>query len=61
MILDELNNSGCFSMTLAIDFIDRHGPSKEMRHQLQPKKTKVIKAVLAVYIATKDVLSALYY
>ena len=28
-------------MALAVDVIDRHGPSKEMRHHLQPKKTKV--------------------
>ena len=28
-------------MALAIDVIDRRGPSNEMRHQLQPKKTKV--------------------
>ena len=28
-------------MALAINVIDRCGPSNEMRHQLQPKKTKV--------------------
>ena len=28
-------------MTLAINVIDRHGPSNEMRRHLQPKKTKV--------------------
>ena len=28
-------------MVLAIDVIDRHGPSSKMRRQLQPKKTKV--------------------
>ena len=29
-------------MTLAVDVIDRWGPSNEMRRQLQPKKTKEI-------------------
>jgi len=28
-------------MALAIDVIDRHGPIKEMRRQLQPKRTKI--------------------
>ena len=28
-------------MGLAIDVIDRRDPSNEMRHQLQPNKTKV--------------------
>ena len=28
-------------MALAFDVIDRHGPSNEMRRQLQPKETKV--------------------
>ena len=28
-------------IALAIDVIDRRGPSNEMRHQLQPKKTEV--------------------
>ena len=28
-------------MALAVDVIDWHGPSNEMRRQLQPKKTKV--------------------
>ena len=28
-------------MALAINVIDRRGPSNKMRHQLQPKKTKV--------------------
>ena len=28
-------------MALVIYIIDRHDPSNEMRHQLQPKKTKV--------------------
>ena len=32
----------CFRfIALAIDVIDRRGPSNEMRRQLQPKKTKV--------------------
>ena len=31
----------CF-MALAVDFIDRRGPSSKMCHQLQPKKTKVM-------------------
>ena len=30
----------CF-MALAIDVIDRHGPSYEMCRHLQPKKTEV--------------------
>ena len=41
---DWLNNCSCFSVLfygLAVDNIDRCGPSNEMRHQLQPKKTKV--------------------
>ena len=36
--------SGAFQllfMTLAVDVIDRSGPSNQMRHHLQPKKTKV--------------------
>ena len=28
-------------MAFAVDFIDRRGPSNEMRHQLKPKKAKV--------------------
>ena len=28
-------------MALAVDVIDRHGPSNEMRRHLQPKKTEV--------------------
>ena len=28
-------------IALAVDIIDRRGPSNEMRRQLQPKKTKV--------------------
>ena len=28
-------------MVLAIDAIDRHGPSNEMRGQLKPKRAKV--------------------
>ena len=31
----------CF-IALAVDVIDRRGPSNEMRRQLQPKKTKVM-------------------
>ena len=38
-------------MALAVNFIDRHGPSNKMLHQLQPKKT------IAVYIAAKDVFT----
>jgi len=45
-------------MALAVDVIDRHGPSNKIRHQLQPKKTE---AILAVYIATKNALPALHY
>ena len=28
-------------IALAVNVIDRHGPSNKMRRQLQPKKTKV--------------------
>ena len=41
-------------MVLAVDVIDRHGPSNEIRRQLQPKKTKVRLYYVAVYIAAKD-------
>ena len=40
-------------------FIDRCGPSNEMRSQLQPKK-KQGKAVLAINIAAKDILPVLH-
>ena len=45
-------------MTLAINFINRHGPSNEMCRQLQPEKTK---GVLAINIAAKEVLPILHY
>ena len=48
-------------IALAIYVINRCGPSNEMRHRLQPNKTKVRNAVLALYIAAKDVLAALHY
>ena len=41
---DWLNNAAAFQfcfMALAVDVIDRNGPSNEMRRQLQPKETKV--------------------
>ena len=39
---DWLNNRSCYCfMALCVDVIDRHGPSNEMRRQLQPKNTKV--------------------
>ena len=41
-----------FHFRLAINIINRRGPSNEMHHQLQPNKTKG-KAVLAIYIAEK--------
>ena len=47
-------------MALAINVIDRHGPSNKIHHQLQPKKTKA-NAILALYIAAKDALPALHY
>ena len=28
-------------IAFAVNFIDRYGPSNEMRHQLKPKKVKV--------------------
>ena len=40
-------------MALAIDVIDRLGPSYKMCRHLQPKKTKV-KLLLSVYITAKD-------
>ena len=43
-LYDWLNNFCCFSvlfLALAIDVIDRRGPSNKMHCQLQPKKTKV--------------------
>ena len=43
-------------MTLAINVIDRHEPSNEMRRQLQPKTKE-----RAIYIAAKDVLPILHY
>ena len=45
-------------MALAIDVIDRHGPSNKIHHQLQPMK---IEAILAVYIAAKNALPTLHY
>ena len=48
-------------MTLAINVIDRLDPNNKMHHQLQPKKIKVRYVVLAISIAAKDVLPALYY
>ena len=40
-------------MALAIDVMHGCGPSNKMRIQLQPKKTKVHKAILAVSMAAK--------
>ena len=49
-------------MALAIHVIDRCDPGNEMRHRLQPNKTKhQDSAVLALYIAAKDVLATLHY
>ena len=48
-------------MALAVDIIGRHGPSNKMRCELQPKKTIKGMAVLAVYIAAKDILPTLHY
>ena len=47
-------------MALAFNIKDEHGPSKEMHHQVQPKNTKVMNAVLAFNVAAKDVC-AVYY
>ena len=41
-------------MALAVDIKDGHGLSNEMRHQFQPRKTKVRKAILAVNIIAKE-------
>ena len=56
---DWLNNCDCFSMALAVDIIDRL--SNKVCYQLQPKKSYVGKAILAIYIAAKDVLAVLHY
>ena len=48
-------------MALAVDVIDRRGPSNKTRRQLQPKKTKASLYFIAVYIAAKDVLAVLNY
>ena len=48
-------------MNLAVNVIDRRGPSNEMHCQLQLKKAKVRLHVLAIYIAVKDVLPTLHY
>ena len=37
-------------MALAVNVIDRRGPSNKTRRQLQPNRTKVRIYVLAVYI-----------
>ena len=47
-------------MVLAVDVIDRHGPSSKMRRQLQPKKAKVRVYKPFMYIAAKDVLPILH-
>ena len=44
-------------MALAVDVIDRHGPSSEMHCQLKLKNNN--NAVLSVYITAKFVLPAL--
>ena len=46
-------------MALSVDAADRHGSSKEMHHRsatVQPKKSKIRNAVLAIYIAGKVAL-----
>ena len=48
-------------MAVAVDAIDRRGPSNKMRRQLQPKKPKVRLSILAFYIVAKDVLAFLHY
>ena len=48
-------------MALAVDIMHGHGPSNEMHHQLQPRKTKVCKGILTVSIATKGFLNAVHY
>ena len=40
-------------MALAIDIIDKRGPSNETHRQLQLKKTKVKLYILAIHIATR--------
>ena len=46
-------------MALAVDIMQGCGPSNKIRHQLQLKKTKVRKALLAVNIAAKGILCAM--
>ena len=43
-------------MAVAVDVINRHGPSNEMCLHVKPKKTKV-----SIHIIAKDVLPALPY
>ena len=42
-------------MALAIDVINRHGPSNDTHRQLQPKKTTVRYVRLAIYIIGKNI------
>ena len=48
-------------MALAIDIMHGSGPNNELRHQLWPKKTKVVLTVLAINIAAKGILFAVNY
>ena len=47
-------------MALAVDGIDRHDASNKMCRQLKSEEDYG-KAVLAIYIAAKDVLPSLHY
>ena len=47
-------------MALAVDVINRRGPRNKMRRQLQPKED-LSSAILTVYVAAEDILSALHY
>ena len=40
-------------MALAVNVIDRRGPSNEMCRQLQPKKTKVRLCYPVIYVAAR--------
>ena len=48
-------------MALAVDIIDRHGPSNKMHRHLQPKKTKVTLYYQGIYVTAKDTSPALHY
>ena len=48
-------------MILAISIDDGHGLSIEARHELLPKKTKVITNYVAVYFTVRGILPIVQY